>query len=47
MLSSIEQVLLSIQSMVFCETPWLNEPGHQVQTANDRACAQDYNRAIR
>ena len=26
--STLEQVLVSVQSMVLCETPWLNEPGH-------------------
>lgn len=30
--SSIFQVLVSIQAMIFCEHPWTNEPGREVST---------------
>lgn len=43
--STIMQVLLSIQSMIFCPRPWFNEPG--MGTPMDHAQSLGYDREIR
>ena len=43
--STILQVLVSIQSMIFCDEPWYNEPGRE-RSRND-AQSKAYNAAVR
>lgn len=43
--STILQLLVSIQSMIFCEEPWYNEPGRERTPDNKRS--QDYNNRVR
>ena len=42
--STILQVLVSIQSMVFCDKPWYNEPGRERQP--NESASDSYNRGI-
>ncbi|KAK4207753.1 hypothetical protein QBC37DRAFT_405897 [Rhypophila decipiens] len=42
--SSLEQLLVSIQAMIFCEQPWYNEPGYEQRP--DQARSDNYNRSI-
>ena len=42
--STILQVLVSIQSMVFCDKPWYNEPGRERQPSE--SASDNYNRGI-
>ncbi|KAI9667230.1 MAG: hypothetical protein M1821_000043 [Bathelium mastoideum] len=42
--STILQVLLSIQAMIFCEEPWCNEPGREY--ASGSQSSQGYNRTV-
>jgi len=43
--STLLQVLVSIQSMIFCEKPFFNEPGHERYAQMD-AMSQRYNSTI-
>ncbi|OAL56607.1 hypothetical protein IQ07DRAFT_526783 [Pyrenochaeta sp. DS3sAY3a] len=47
--STLLQVVISLQAMVFCDEPWYNEPGRETRystgVANDQAAA--YNHTIR
>ncbi|KAI9709516.1 MAG: glycylpeptide N-tetradecanoyltransferase [Bogoriella megaspora] len=43
--STILQVLLSIQAMIFCERPWFNEPGRE--RVEDHGQSDNYNRTCR
>lgn len=47
--STLLQVLVSLQAMVFCEQPWYNEPGRERSYARGvaNAAAERYNRGIR
>ncbi|KAF1934135.1 uncharacterized protein M421DRAFT_415181 [Didymella exigua CBS 183.55] len=47
--STLLQVLVSLQAMVFCEQPWYNEPGRERKFASSIAskAADRYNREIR
>ncbi|KAJ4384205.1 hypothetical protein N0V86_001052 [Didymella sp. IMI 355093] len=47
--STLLQVLVSLQAMVFCEQPWYNEPGRERGLASGAAdpTAERYNREIR
>ena len=42
--STILQVLLSIQAMIFCEEPWCNEPGRENSAGSQQS--KDYNRTV-
>ncbi|EME44503.1 hypothetical protein DOTSEDRAFT_131036 [Dothistroma septosporum NZE10] len=43
--STLLQVLVSIQAMIFCDHPWFNEPGRgQTDSSNQQSIA--YNKAI-
>ena len=42
--STILQVLLSIQAMIFCEEPWCNEPGREDRSGSRPS--MDYNRTV-
>ncbi|KAL9090284.1 MAG: hypothetical protein Q9165_005316 [Trypethelium subeluteriae] len=42
--STILQVLLSIQAMIFCEEPWCNEPGRE--GSNGTKKSKEYNRTV-
>lgn len=47
--STLLQVLVSLQAMVFCEQPWYNEPGRERSYGSNHAnkAAEAYNRRIR
>nr|POE62922.1 putative ubiquitin-conjugating enzyme protein 17 [Quercus suber] len=42
--STVLQILISIQAMIFCKDPWCNEPGRE-NMAED-PCSKRYNRAV-
>ena len=42
--STILQVLLSIQAMIFCDEPWCNEPGRELGAGSQSSI--DYNRKV-
>ncbi|KAL9079212.1 MAG: hypothetical protein Q9157_001881 [Trypethelium eluteriae] len=42
--STILQVLLSIQAMIFCEEPWCNEPGREGSTGTKKS--KEYNKSV-
>ncbi|KAK6951535.1 hypothetical protein Daesc_006056 [Daldinia eschscholtzii] len=43
--STLLQVLVSIQSMIFCEEPWYNEPGRECN--RDKEQSEHYNNQVR
>lgn len=43
--STLLQVLVSIQAMIFCENPWLNEPGRESMPDQERQ-SQRYNQSL-
>lgn len=43
--STLLQVLVSIQSMIFCEYPWCNEPGREAQGTSTQS--KTYNKTLR
>ncbi|KAI1463445.1 uncharacterized protein F4812DRAFT_248424 [Daldinia caldariorum] len=43
--STLLQVLVSIQSMIFCEEPWYNEPGRE--RLKNKAQSDTYNKQVR
>ncbi|KAI0123981.1 hypothetical protein BJ170DRAFT_686356 [Xylariales sp. AK1849] len=43
--STLLQVLVSIQSMIFCETPWYNEPGRELH--EDQSKSIQYSNDVR
>ncbi|OTB18593.1 hypothetical protein K445DRAFT_19195 [Daldinia sp. EC12] len=43
--STLLQVLVSIQSMIFCEEPWYNEPGRECN--KDKEQSEHYNSQVR
>ncbi|GAB1739636.1 hypothetical protein NU219Hw_g4582t1 [Hortaea werneckii] len=43
--STILQVLISIQAMIFCEEPWCNEPGRENQAETSQS--KEYSRGLR
>jgi ubiquitin-protein ligase len=43
--STLLQVLVSIQAMIFCEEPYCNEPGHEIFAGSDQS--KSYDRRIR
>src|SRR5690242_17577776 len=47
--STLLQVLVSIQSLIFVEQPYFNEPGYEVEmgTANGKQQSLEYNEVIR
>ncbi|KAI9775454.1 MAG: glycylpeptide N-tetradecanoyltransferase [Peltula sp. TS41687] len=42
--STLLQVFLSIQAMIFCDDPWCNEPGREGQSGS--SMSQNYNKTI-
>lgn len=42
--STVLQVLLSIQAMIFCDEPWCNEPGREGQTGSE--ASKSYNTTV-
>ena len=47
--STLLQVLVSLQAMVFCEEPWYNEPGREHGYGKDdsKSASDSYNRGLR
>ncbi|KAJ4345984.1 glycylpeptide N-tetradecanoyltransferase [Ascochyta clinopodiicola] len=47
--STLLQVLVSLQAMVFCEQPWYNEPGRERSygIGNNNSASETYNRKLR
>ncbi|KAJ9133803.1 Ubiquitin-conjugating enzyme [Pleurostoma richardsiae] len=42
--STLLQVLVSIQSMIFCDEPWYNEPGREFSP--NKSASESYNRSV-
>lgn len=42
--STVQQVLLSIQAMIFCDEPWCNEPGRESMQGTDQS--KQYNSGL-
>lgn len=45
--STLLQVLLSIQSLIFVDSPYFNEPGYDHNSPHHQRQSNDYNRQIR